>query len=64
MLHTYPIQPRRYDGSTESRKISNHFFCEPSSQSDFGQWHHVRMDLNVADIATRGVAANDLKPES
>jgi hypothetical protein len=34
------------------------------SESDPGQWHHVRMDLNVADIATRGVAANDLKPES
>jgi hypothetical protein len=38
--------------------------AEVISESDPGQWHHVRTDLNVADIATRGVAANDLKPES
>ncbi|CAB3980749.1 Hypothetical predicted protein [Paramuricea clavata] len=37
---------------------------EVISESDPGQWYHVRTDLNVADIATRGVAANDLKPES
>ncbi len=38
--------------------------AEVISESDPGQWHHIRTDLNVADIATRGVAANDLKPES
>jgi hypothetical protein len=38
--------------------------AEVISESDAGQWHHVRTDLNVADIAMRGVAANDLKPES
>ncbi|CAB4024185.1 Hypothetical predicted protein [Paramuricea clavata] len=38
--------------------------AEVISESDPGQWHHVRTDLNVADIATRRVAANDLKPES
>ena len=38
--------------------------AEVISESDPGQWHHVRTDLNVADIATRGIAANDLKPES
>ena len=28
------------------------------------QWHHVRTNLNIADVATRGAAAQDLQPGS
>ena len=35
-----------------------------TSESDPGQWHHIRTNLNIADIARRGAAAQDLQPES
>ena len=38
--------------------------AEVTSESDPGQWHHIRTNLNIADIATRGAAAQDLQPES
>ena len=38
--------------------------AEVISENDPGQWHDVRTDLNIVDIATRGVAANGLQPES
>ena len=38
--------------------------AEVTSESDPGQWHHIRTNLNIADIVTRGAAAQDLQPES
>ena len=38
--------------------------AEETSESDPGQWHHIRTNLNIADIATRGAAAQNLQPES
>ena len=37
---------------------------EVISESDPAQWHHVRTELNVADIATRGVPDNSLQADS
>ena len=34
------------------------------SESDPAQWHHVRTELDVADIATRGVPASSLQADS
>ena len=38
--------------------------AEITSESDPSQWHHVRTELNVADIAIRGFPSSDINPQS
>jgi hypothetical protein len=51
--HGDMVDPRR---AAKFPTIVANRVAEVISENDPGQWHYVRTDLNVADIATRGVA--------
>ena len=51
-------EPRNYRPFVANR------VAEVLTESDPNQWHHVRTELNIADIATRGVPASEIQAQS